>query len=646
MSTTSAPSSAPETVKDVKESQSFAETAMRLSGKSEEEARRMGAVDKADEQVEDLFAPKFQTVNSPVHRAIWDGKTPLDQFMPPPPTGSHPSDEVMTKSLEVARKRKESKSLLDANGKISEETMQELGRVGYWGLLIDRQYGGAGAPFDRFAPFLTRMGMIDSMIGGLASVHGCIGAVDPVRTFGTPEQKEYFLPKLASGDMLSGFALTEPNAGSDLTALRTTATDAGEDLLINGEKLFITNAVPGRTVGLVCLYEGKPAVVIAELPKQENDNFRIVPYGLYALRQGHNQGLKFKDFRVPKANLLRPSRGDGLTIAYHGLNLGRVALCATASATMRVLLANMLPWAGFRRTYGQLINTRELVKRRLARMAALITGADALVAWTSWLLQEGYRGEIECIIAKIFGSESLKEAGIELFMKTHGGRSFLKGHMFGDNVHDYLAPCIYEGEGEMLGMALFKSVVKEHGKRFFEPIGKALQKYKMKTLNPANPLHSWRLRNELTAYAKWSMAQRFVPRDRHTLTGIDPKLADHLQFALDQFQRFPKEISGAMVKHQLKLADRQCRMAELSQRIQDNVILLVTALYAHQRKNEVTTAAADILCHDLRRKLTGKRPDDGYFRACAQLADTILSGGYEAIAGIAAEDVQMKYENS
>ena len=645
MSTTSAPSSATETLKEVKESQSFAETAMRLSGKSEEEARRMGAVDKADEQVEDLFAPKFQTVNSPVHRAIWDGKTPLELFMPPPPASSHPSDEVMNRSLEVARKRKEHKTLLDANGKISEETLAELGQVGYWGLLIDPQYGGAGTPFDRFAPFLTRMGMIDSMVAGLASVHGCIGAVDPVRTFGTPEQKAYFLPKLASGEMLSGFALTEPNAGSDLTALRTTATDAGDDLLINGEKLFITNALPGRTVGLVCLYQGKPAVVIAELPKQENETFRIVPYGLYALRQGHNQGLKFKDFRVPKANLLRPSRGDGLTIAYHGLNLGRVALCATASATMRVLLANMLPWTGFRRTYGQFINTRELVKRRLARMAALITGADALVAWTSWLLQEGYRGEIECIIAKIFGSESLKEAGVELFMKTHGGRSFLKGHMFGDNVHDYLAPCIYEGEGEMLGMALFKSVVKEHGKRFFEPIGKALQKYQMKTLNPANPLHSWRLRNELTAYAKWSLAQRFVPRDRHTLTGIDPRLSDHIQFALDQFQRFPKEISGAMVKHQLKLADRQCRMAELSQRIQDNVILLVTALYAHQRRNEVTTAAADILCHDLRRKLTGKRPEDGYFRACATLADAILGGGYEAIAGIAAEEVMMKYDN-
>ena len=98
-------------------------------------------------------------------------------------------------------------------------------------------------------------------------------------------------------------------------------------------------------------------------------------------------------------------------------------------------------------------------------------------------------------------------------MKTHGGRSFLHGHLFGDNVHDFLAPCIYEGEGEMLGMAFFKSLVKEHGKAFFEPIGKPLQQHKMKTFNPMNPVHLWRLRRELWAYSKWTIGQKFTGRD-------------------------------------------------------------------------------------------------------------------------------------
>ncbi len=96
---------------------------------------------------------------------------------------------------------------------------------------------------------------------------------------------------------------------------------------------------------------------------------------------------------------------------------------------------------------------------------------------------------MECIVAKIFGSEAQKHAAIEFFMKTHGGRSFLHGHKFGDNIHEYLAPCIYEGEGEMLGMGFFKSLVKHHGKTYFEPIGKALAAAGIRQPNPLNPAH-------------------------------------------------------------------------------------------------------------------------------------------------------------
>jgi alkylation response protein AidB-like acyl-CoA dehydrogenase len=625
--------------------QSFAETALRMSGKSEEEARRTGAMDKADEQVESLFAPQYQTVNSPIHKAVWDGRVPLDLFMPPALPASSPCDAAMEKSLDVVRRRRDTGTLYNEQGKVCREMLEELAAAGYWGMLIDPQYGGQGAPFARFAPFLTRMATLDPMVAGMASVHGCIGAVDPVRTFGNAEQKARLLPRLASGQALSGFALTEPCAGSDLTALRTTAVEAGEGYEINGEKLFITNAIPGRTVGLVVVLKGKPAVVIAELPPAEDEHFQVVPYGIYALRHGYNNGLHFNRFRVPRENLLTPPLGDGLTIAYHGLNLGRLALCAGASGVMRVLLANMLPWAEFRRTYGQAINTRELVKRRIARLAALIAGSDALVAWGSGLIDQGYRGELECVIAKIFGSEAQKEAAIELFMKTHGGRSFLRGHLFGDNIYDFLAPCIYEGEGEMLGLAFFKSLVKEHGKQFFEPIGKALQRAQIRKPNMANPMHLWALRREIGAYVRWSVGQRVAGRDRQQVAGMDPRLADHLGFALEAFGRSPRELSAAMSKHQLKLADRQCRMAELSQRIQDVVVILITALWGHKQKNEAAVLAADMLCQDLRRKLTGQRPTDHYFRDAGKLADIILEGGFEAIAGVAPGEILMKYEN-
>jgi alkylation response protein AidB-like acyl-CoA dehydrogenase len=622
--------------------QSFAETALRLSGKSEEEALRTGAVDKADDQVEALFAPEYQTTHSPIHRAVWDRQVPLELFAPPLLSEAS-CETAMEACLNIVRQRRGAGTLYDSEGKIAPELISELASAGYWGLLIDQRYGGKAAPFAHFARFLTRVAAVEPTIAGLASVHGCIGAVDPVRTFGNPDQKSRFLPRLASGQCLSAFALTEPGAGSDLTALRTTAKRVGDHFEVTGEKLFITNVLPGRVIGLVVVLEGRPAVLIVELPCNENENFKLVRYGLYAIQHGHNNGIRFDRFSVPTANLLVPSLGDGLTIAYHGLNLGRIALCANAAGTMRILLANLLPWADFRRTYGQRINTRELVRRRLARMAALIAGADALVDWCSWLIDQGYRGELECVIAKIFGSEALKEAAIELFMKTHGGRSFLKGHVFGDNVYDFLAPCIYEGEGEMLGLAFFKTLVKKHGLTFFEPIGRALEQSGIRNFNPFNPRHAWRLRRELGAYAKWSVSQKLAPRDQRGIEGMDSRLAGHVAFALLQLSGFATEISSVMRKHRLKLADRQCRMTELSQRVQDNILMIVTSFWGNRQNNETGRAAADLLCQDLARKLTGERPSDSYYRDCNRLADLIIRGNFEGLSEAPVADILMSY---
>lgn len=627
------------------EEQSFAETAMRLGGKSEAEAKKMGAVDRADDQVEALFAAQYQTHNSPAHRVIWDKEIPLNLFMPEPKKVSEKCQKTMQKSFDVALKHRQAGTIYDEKKKVSQTVLKELGEAGYWGMLVDEEHGGQGAPMTAFGPFLTKMATIEATTAGLASVHGCIGAVDPVRTFGTAEQKKRFLPLLASGERLSAFALTEPCAGSDLTALRTKAELDGDSYVVNGEKLFITNAVPGRLIGLVCLINNKPAVLIADLPPQENENFKLKTYGLWALKHTHNNGLVFKNFRVPKENLLQPGRGDGLTIAYHGLNYGRVALCATAAGNMRLMLSDMLPWARFRRTYGEAIEKRELVQRRIGRMAGFIVACDALTNWCGWLLDEGYRGEMECVIAKIFGSEVQKEAAVEFYMKTHGGRSFIHGHGFGDNVHEFLAPCIYEGEGEMLGMAFFKSLVKMHGKTYFEPIGKALQKAGIKTPNPLNPMHGIALSKVATPYAKWWAGQMMGGWKKPSLPPMPASLQAHADFALEGLHKGPREISGTMFKHQLKLADRQCRMAELSGRLQEMIVILVTALHAARSNDEVIQMAADVVCQDLTRKLTGKRPTDGYYRTVSKLGGIIAEGGFKEIAKVASADILFPYEN-
>ncbi|QDU90833.1 Acyl-CoA dehydrogenase [Pirellulimonas nuda] len=626
------------------EAASFAETALKLGGKSDDEARRTGAIDKADDQVEALFSAQYQTVNSPAHRAVWDRKTPIDAFDIPASPVDPALHAKMEEALAVVRRHKQAGTLHNHEGRIDQAVLDDLGPTGYWGLLVDPKYGGLGAPFAHFAPFLARMATLDGTIAGLASIHGCIGAVDPVQAFGTAEQKQRFLPGLADGSRLSAFALTEPGAGSDLTALKTTAVLDGDDYVVTGEKLFISNITPGRTIGLVCLVDDRPAVLIVELPEEENEQFQLRKYDIYALSHLYNRGIIFNGLRVPKGNLLTPPKGDGLTIAYHGLNLGRVSLCANASGTMRLMMAGMIPWAHYRVTYSEPIARRELVRKRLGELAGLIVGCDALVAWCAGLLDRGYRGEMECIVAKVFGSEALKHAAVELMMKTHGGRSFLAGHAFGDNVHDYLAPCIYEGEGEMLSMALFKSLVKHHGKTYFEPVGKALAAAGIKRANPLNPLHAIKLAPVAMPYLKWLVGRRLMWSAAPELPSMPGALRGHAEYAAGGLQGMALKIDSAMQKFQLSLADRQCRMASLSQDCQDLITILATALYASRQHDEVIRGAADVLCQRLRQRIDGAKPSNQYFREVTTLGAAIADGAFPGLEEIPTDEILMRYD--
>ncbi|WP_237228987.1 acyl-CoA dehydrogenase family protein [Rubinisphaera sp. JC750] len=622
----------------------FVETALRLSGKTAEEAQKTGTIDRADDEMELLFADEYKTTRSPVHRAVWDDRFPNELFRSKISKPTPAVERIFAACLNCVIKHQDQGTHYNDKGKVSEALFRDLGKAGYWGLLVDKEYGGSEVPFEQFAAFLSRMATINPTVAGLGSVHGCIGAVDPLMAFGNEEQKRKYLPLLASGEKLSAFALTEPGAGSDLTALKTEARLEGDHFIVNGEKLFITNAIPGRVIGLVVRIDDKPAVLIAELPEEENEQFQMVDYGLYALKHSYNNGLKFRNFKVPKENLLHIDGGDGLTIAYHGLNRGRVALCATAAGTIRLMLANTLPWARYRETYGLPIEERELVRRRLGMMAAYILGCDAMVHWCGGMLDAGYRGEMECIVAKIFGSEVQKETAIELFMKTHGGRSFLHGHLFGDNVHEFLAPCIYEGEGEMLGMAFMKSLIKQHGKTYYEPIGKALQKAGIKQPNPANPAHLFALRQAAMPYLKWRIGESLVWPKRDDYEDIPFQLREHVESSVERLQGARTAVDGLMQKYQLALADRQCTMADVSQRIQDQIVSLVSCLYASERDTELNVAAADVLARHLNQRSTGRRPGGAYFKAVTHLGAMVINRGEDLLGGIEAEAIMMPYK--
>lgn len=550
-------------------------------------------------------------LHSPILRAVWGYVLPED-FVSEEAGISDGARDVFDTCVEMVRGHKRAQNLHDQNGKVSEEVLEELGSAGYWGLLAPVEYGGAGVSCSVFVAMLTRMATVDPTIAGLAAVHSCIGAMGTVRQFGNEEQKSRLLPRLARGETLGVFALTEPNAGSDLTALRTTARLEGDHFLVNGEKLFITNLALGRTLAIVCLIDSKPAVLIAELPREANATFELREYGLWALKHTCNRGIVFRDFPVPRENLLVPPNGNGLAIAYHGLNLGRTALCANAAGSLRIMLANMLPWVKFRQTYGQPLANRELVQRRIGELASLIVGCDALTAWCAGLIDRGVRCEMECITAKVFASEALKYAAIELALKTHGGRAFLHGHPLGDHLYDYLAPLIYEGEGDMLSLAFFKSLVKPKLKGFVskQPSGK------MKSLDGQE-----------------------VTRDRT----LPQPFAHYIELAQTRLSKLASDIYQAIRKFGIESELYQNRFIEMSQECQLAVSMLATASSAIGNQDDLIRSAKDVLCQRQFCELSDAGLSDAYFHNAARLGNEIIKDGFPSINYIPPQPLMMQY---
>jgi alkylation response protein AidB-like acyl-CoA dehydrogenase len=534
--------------------------------------------------------PQYQATNSPIYRAVWEPAVSDDLFAATGESTEADVQAVMDRAVERVREHRIANTLWGTDGRVQESVLEDLAVIGYWGLPIDRRYGGLGVSFRSFAPFLTRMAAVDPTVAALGSVHGCIGVPRALERFGSESQCQRWLPDLASGRRLSAFALTEPGAGSDLTALQTYAERQGDTLLVYGEKLFVTNLAPGRTLLLICRIDGQPSAVVCELPDQEDATFQLQQYGLHALRRTWNCGVRFHGFRVPAANRLDAGGGGGLTIAYRNLNYARIGLCASAAGTLRRMLADMLPWVRHRRTFGQPIGDRQLVRFRLARLAAMIVACDALVAWTSGLMDQGYRGELEGIVAKVFASDSLRTAAVELAMKTHGGRAFLHGHSWGDRLYDYLAPSIYEGEGELLRLAFFHGLARYDGATTAELPPLIVQE----TLELPEPLASqagqaWR-ELRLAAADTRQLRERFGP----------------------------------------SLAEQQVRTAEVADRVLKSVVLLCTCRWAARSDDAILYLAAQVLAQDL----SGRRRDDDDYRTLDRLGAAIVEGRFSPLAGI------------
>ena len=221
------PNPNPNTDGDKKPGDNLTEEVLKQSGKSQEEIDRMGKLDRGDEDFESTFDKKYQTAASPVHRAVWGERTPVQMFAPMIMTDK--VDPIhrqyylnqIDKCIDFVVQHRLAGTVYGADNKVSDEVINGLAALGYWGALIDPKYGGWGVTITDVMKLITRMAAEgDATVAGMLSIHACIGLVDPLNAFGNDAQKAKYLPQLASGLVLSAFALTEPNAGSDLTQYR------------------------------------------------------------------------------------------------------------------------------------------------------------------------------------------------------------------------------------------------------------------------------------------------------------------------------------------------------------------------------------------------------------------------------------------
>lgn len=488
-------------------------------------------------------------------------------------------------------------------GRLSRAAEEAMAATGLWGLAVPVDHGGAAATWLEMVRVITRLAANVPTVAGMLAVHSSIGGVSAIADFGSPEQRSRLLPGLAAGRPLSIFGGTEPDVGCDLAAVRARLERVDGRLLLSGTKMFITGATHGRLVKLLVQHDGRPAVVLAHLPDRDTSSFRLAHYALHPLKHAHNAALIFDRFEIQDRDLLLPSADrDGMQIIWHGLNRGRVTLAAQAAGTLRLLLAQASGHARRRTTWGAAIASRELVQGRLGRLAASIIACDAMAAWAASAIDGGGTGELEAIAAKITASSCVRDGAIDA-LGVHGGRAFLVGHPLGDSLHDHFAVTVYEGESDLLGLALFKGLAKRH------PAAK-----RAGASSAAARTTQW------LAWRASTWARSGGSRDAAIL---DRRLRGHARTARRALASTARRIDGTLRRHGRTVAERHLEVGMLAADVRELVSVLAVAHAGDAAGSPLAEAAADCWCRLALARAAGRRPAAADLAAVARLGSTV-----------------------
>jgi len=342
------------------------------------------------------------------------------------------------------------------------EMVETMKQMGLFGAVLDPQWGGLGLSASTYAKIVMQISTVWMSLTGIFNSHLMMAML--VQKFGTEEQKKRFLPRMASGELRGGLALTEPDAGTDLAAIRMRAVREGDHYVINGTKTWISNGIEG----------GCCAVLVRTNPQAQPARKGLSMFimekgpGFTASRKLEKLGYKgidsaelvFDNFRVPAANLIG-GEGEGFYCAVSGLELGRINVAARGAGIAKAALDESVRYAQLRKTFGKPIAQHQAIQLKLGEMATRVEAARLLIEQAARAYDAGQRCDMEAGMAKYFASEAGLENALEA-MRIHGAYGYSKEYPIERLVRDAPLMCIGEGTNEMQRIIIARQLIERN----------------------------------------------------------------------------------------------------------------------------------------------------------------------------------------
>ncbi|UOE55386.1 acyl-CoA dehydrogenase [Bacillus sp. CMF12] len=343
-------------------------------------------------------------------------------------------------------------------GEFPREILRKMGELGLMGIPIPEKYGGSEMDFTSYIIAIHELSRVSATVGVILSVHTSVGT-NPILYFGTEEQRQKYIPKLASGEYLGAFCLTEPSAGSDAGSLKSRAVKDGDHYVINGSKVFITNA--GEADVYIVFASTNP-----ELGSKGISAFIVekdTP-GLVFGKDEHKMGLHgsrtlqltFEDMRVPSENLLG-NEGEGFKIAMANLDAGRIGIASQALGIAEAAFEAAASYAKERVQFGKPIAAQQGVGFKLADMATSVEAAKLLIYRAADMRQRGVKCGLEASMAKLFASKTAVDVTTEA-IQVFGGYGYTEDYPVERYFRDAKITEIYEGTSEIQRIVISKQL--------------------------------------------------------------------------------------------------------------------------------------------------------------------------------------------